>query len=185
MPFYLIVMAHAALSKKLLIQTFLSQKPLALSLVSVFNHSRPISLRNGWGRKLYLKGWHLPLMLNFGEDWYLLDNGEETNFDVLFQFHFLLCVNFPFLFLFLLFGFFHSYLTKNTPKSGSSSHNYSSHSCRIHPYSFSSSDPFACHLPSPAHPLPPFPIRIALSAHLRGKSPSITSRSNSSPLRRN
>lgn len=41
-------------------------------------------------------------MFNFGEDWYLLDNGEETNFYVLFRFHFLLFVNVLFLSLPLL-----------------------------------------------------------------------------------
>lgn len=77
-------MTHAA--KKLFIQIFLFRN----SLILVPNHFGAISLRNGWGSKLYLGRWHIPLMFNFEEDWYLLDNGEQTNFYVLFRFHFLL-----------------------------------------------------------------------------------------------
>lgn len=161
-------MVHAALPKKPFIQTFLFWNSLALS--SQFLTIWAFFLRNGWGSKLYHRRWHIPLMFNFGGDWYLLDNGAETNLYVLFRFHlsfFFLCINllFP-----LSFSLASSFLTslKNTWSSRSQPHNYSSHFYRLHPYSFSSPNPFGWDLPLPTHLFPPFPVRIAPPAHQRG-----------------
>lgn len=171
-------MAHAALSKKLFIQTFLSQSQNHFGAFFSFF----IFLGGGgWGSKLYLRRWHIPLMFSFEEDWYLLDNGEETNFYVLFRFHFLFFFSLSLhsfaISLILLFGFFLSNFT-NKYWELQIVDKHISHFCRFHPYSFSSLDPFSWQLPLPLHPFPTFPVRIAPPAHQRGKViTSITSRS--------
>ncbi len=171
-------MAHAALPKKPFIQTFLFWNSLALS--SQFLTILKLFLRKGRGSKLHLRRWHIPLMFIFWGDWYRLDNGVETNLYVLFRFHFViffLCVNLLFSSSFSL---VYSFPTsqKNTWSSRSQPHNYSSHFYRLHPYSFSSPNPFGWHLPLPTHLFPLFPVRIAPAAHQQGKViDSITSRS--------